>query len=94
MSKEPNTVFIGRKPTMNYVLAVITLFGSGDTKQISLKARGQAITTAVDVAEITRRRFMESLKVEKVIIDTEEISMEEGGTRAVSTMEIILSKSS
>ncbi|MGB6681666.1 MAG: DNA-binding protein Alba [Candidatus Bathyarchaeia archaeon] len=94
MSKEPNTVFIGRKPTMNYVLAVITLFGSGETKQISLKARGQAISTAVDVAEITRRRFMESLKVEKVIIDTEEISMEEGGTRAVSTMEIILSKSS
>ncbi|MFC1507445.1 DNA-binding protein Alba [Thermoproteota archaeon] len=94
MSKEPNTVFIGRKPTMNYVLAVITLFGSGETKQISLKARGQAITTAVDVAEITRRRFMESLKVEKVIIDTEEITMEEGGTRAVSTMEIILSKSS
>jgi DNA-binding protein Alba len=37
---------------------------------------------------------MESLKVEKVIIDTEEITMEEGGTRAVSTMEIILSKSS
>jgi DNA-binding protein Alba len=79
---------------MNYVLAVITLFGSGDTKEITLKARGQAITTAVDVAEITRRRFMESLKVEKVNIDTEEITMEEGGTRAVSTMEIILSKSS
>ena len=94
MSKEPNTVFIGRKPTMNYVLAVITLFGSGETKQISLKARGQAITTAVDVAEITRRRFMENLKIEKVNIDTEEIPMEEGGTRAVSTMEIILSKSS
>jgi DNA-binding protein len=74
MSKEPNTVFIGRKPTMNYVLAVITLFGSGDTKEITLKARGQAITTAVDVAEITRRRFMENLKVEKVNIDTEEIT--------------------
>lgn len=94
MSKEPNTVFIGRKPTMNYVLAVITLFGSGDTKQITLKARGQAITTAVDVAEITRRRFMEKLKVEKVNIDTEEITMQEGGTRSVSTMEIILSKGS
>lgn len=94
MSKEPNTVFIGRKPVMNYVLAVITLFGSGDTKEITLKARGQAITTAVDVAEITRRRFMENLKVEKVNIDTEEITMEEGGTRSVSTMEIILSKSS
>jgi DNA-binding protein len=94
MSKEPNTVFIGRKPTMNYVLAVITLFGSGDTKEITLKARGQAITTAVDVAEITRRRFMENLKVEKVNIGTEEINMQEGGTRSVSTMEIILSKNS
>lgn len=94
MSKEPNTVFIGRKPTMNYVLAVITLFGSGDTKEVTLKARGQAITTAVDVAEITRRRFMEGLKVERVNLGTEDLPMQEGGTRAVSTIEITLIKSS
>ena len=93
MSKEPNTVFIGRKPTMNYVLALITLFGRGDTKQVTLKARGQAITTAVDTAEITRRRFMENLKIEKVSLGTEDLPMQEGGTRSVSTIEITLSKS-
>ena len=93
MSKEPNTVFIGRKPTMNYVLAVITLFGRGETKEVTLKARGQAIATAVDVAEITRRRFMEDLKIEKVSLGTEDLPMQEGGTRSVSTIEITLSKS-
>ncbi len=92
MTKEPNTVFIGRKPTMNYVLAVITLFGGGDAKEVTLKARGQAMTTAIDVAEITRRRFMENLKIEKVSIGTEDIPMQEGGTRSVSTIEITLTK--
>jgi len=93
MSKEPNTVFIGRKPTMNYVLAVITLFGRGETKEVTLKARGQAISIAVDVAEITRRRFMQNLKVDRVNVGTEDIPMQEGGTRSVSTIEITLSKS-
>jgi DNA-binding protein Alba len=79
---------------MNYVLAVITLFGSGDTKEVTLKARGQAITTAVDVAEITRRRFMENLKIERVNLGTEDIPMQEGGTRSVSTIEITLTKTS
>jgi len=90
MSREPNTVFIGRKPVMNYVLAVITLF-SGGNKDVTLKARGRAITTAVDVAEITKRRFMESMGVSKIQLGTEQLEMEEGGTRAVSTIEIILS---
>lgn len=93
MSKEPNTVFIGRNPPMDYVLAVITCFGRGETKEVSLKARGQAISTAVDVAEITRRRFMKNLKVERVNLGTEEMPTQEGGTRPVSTIEITLSKS-
>jgi len=89
LSREPNTVFIGRKPAMNYVLAVITLFSSGN-KEVTLKARGRAITTAVDVAEITKRRFMESLSVSKIQLGTEQLEMQEGGTRAVSTIEITL----
>jgi DNA-binding protein len=52
-----------------------------------------AISTAVDVAEITRRRFMKNLKVERVNLGTEEMPREEGGTRSVSTIEITLSKS-
>jgi len=90
MSKELNTVYIGRKPTMNYVLAVITNFNSSDTKEITLKARGRAITTAVDVAEIVNNRFMKELNVSEITIGTEEIQREEGGTRNVSTIEIKL----
>jgi DNA-binding protein len=92
MSKEPNTVYIGRKPTMSYVLAVITSFNSSDAKEVTLKARGRAITTAVDVAEIVHNRFMKELKADKITIGTEEIQQEEGGTRNVSTMEIKLTR--
>jgi len=92
MSRETDTVYIGRKPVMNYVLAVITNFNSSDTKEVTLKARGRAITTAVDVAEITRRRFLKELSVGKITVGTEELPQEEGGTRNVSTMEITLTR--
>lgn len=91
MSKDSNTIYIGRKPTMSYVLAVITSFNSSDTKEVVLKARGQAITTCVDVAEIVRNRFMKELKVGEINVGTEEIQQEDG-TRNVSTMEIRLTR--
>jgi archaea-specific DNA-binding protein len=79
---------------MSYVLAIITAFSSGTAKQITLKARGQAITTAVDVAEITRSRFLKDLKVTTIAIGTAEMPPREGETRPrmVSTIEITLSK--
>jgi DNA-binding protein len=91
MSGELNTIFIGRKPPMNYVLAVITSFNMSDTKEVTLKARGQAIATAVDVAEITRSRFLKDLKINKINIGTDTVQQEEGGTRNISTIEITLS---
>jgi len=59
-----------------------------------VKARGQAITTAVDAAEITRNRFLKDLKVSKIEIGTQEMPPREGETRArmVSTIEIMLTK--
>jgi len=79
---------------MNYVLAIITSLASGNVKEITLKARGQAITTAVDVAEITRNRFIKDLKVATIAIGTVEMPPREGENRSrmVSTMEITLSK--
>ena len=50
MAENQKTVFIGRKPAMSYVLAIITSLSQTNSKEITLKARGQAITTAVDVA--------------------------------------------
>ena len=74
---------------MNYVLAVIQNFNAKNTEEIILKARGRAITTAVDVAEITRRQFLKEMGIKKITIGTEEIT-NEGKTRAVSTIEISL----
>jgi len=85
-------VFVGKKMPMDYVLAIIT--GLSTSKGITLKARGQAITTAVDSAEITRRRFLKDLKINKISIGTEQMPPREGETkpRAVSTIEIVLTK--
>ena len=91
--KQQDVIFVGNKPPMSYVLAIITAF-SGPQKEITLKARGQAITTAVDCAEIARNRFLKDLKVTNITIGTVEMPPREGETRArmVSTMEITLAK--
>jgi DNA-binding protein len=93
MSRESNSVLIGRKPVMNYVLACITLFHGG-AEEISIKARGNAISRAVDVVEVVRRRFLPDVKVKNVGIGTEQLaSLEEGGSPTnVSTIEITLKK--
>jgi len=85
-----NVVFIGIKPVMNYVLAVITQFNQG-TGDVILKARGKSISRAVDVAEITRNRFLQGLQVKNILIGTEELQGERGVIN-VSTVEIVLGK--
>ena len=94
MTEKSGVIFVGNKPPMSYVLAIITAFSGGNTKDVTLKARGQAITTAVDVAEIVRSRFLKELKVKDIVIGTVEMPPREGETRSrmVSTIEINLSK--
>ncbi len=92
MSEKSNVVYIGRKPPMSYVMAIITSFTGSNVKDVTLKARGRSITTAVDTAEIIRRRFMKDLNISEITIGTEEIQQEEGGTRNVSTIEITLTR--
>jgi DNA-binding protein len=84
-------VFIGDKPVMNYVLAVMTQFNK-PVSTVTLKARGRSISRAVDAAEITRNRFMPNLRVLDITIGTEVIQSEEGRTVNVSSMEIKLGK--
>jgi len=91
---ESNSVLIGRKPAMNYVLACITLFHGG-ANEINIKARGRAISRAVDVVEITRRRFLPDVKVKKIDIGTQQLASTEEGRSTptnVSTIEIKLVK--
>ncbi len=93
MSEKSGIVFVGNKPPMDYVLAIITGL-SANNEGITLKARGKSITTAVDAAEITRSRFLKNLKVSKITIGTEEMPPREGETktRMVSSIEIVLTK--
>ena len=94
MSEKSGIVFVGNKMPMDYVMAIITGLSASDAKEITLKARGQAITTAVDAAEITRNRFLKDLKVSKIGIGTQEMPAREGENRSrmVSTIEITLRK--
>jgi archaea-specific DNA-binding protein len=96
MTENADVIFVGNKPPMSYVLAIITSLSANNLKEITLKARGQAITTAVDVAEIARNRFIKDLKVSKIAIGTTEMPPREGESksRMVSTMEITLTKKS
>jgi len=86
-----NVVFVGRKPTMSYVLAVITQFSDGN-KEVHIKARGRSISRAVDVAEIVRNRFLGDVKVRSIDIGTEEREVEEGNKINVSTIDVHLAK--
>lgn len=84
-----NNVLIGRKPVMNYVVACLTFFNSGE-KDIYVKARGRAISTAVDTVELLRRAFVKDLKLKKISIGTEELEREDGRKSNVSTIEIAI----
>lgn len=88
---DDNTIFIGQKPTMNYVLAVVTQFNGGSSEVI-IKARGKAISKAVDVAEIVRHRFVKEAAVADIHIDTEQVAVEGGNSTNVSSIEIVMTK--
>ncbi|MBI5223056.1 DNA-binding protein Alba [Candidatus Micrarchaeota archaeon] len=86
-----NTVFIGKKGTMGYVLALVTQFNNG-APEVVIKARGKLISKAVDVVEIFRNRFMATTKLKAINISTEELTSEDGSKSKVSAIEIIVQK--
>lgn len=86
-----NTVLIGKKPLMNYVVACLTFFNSG-AKKVVIKARGRAISRAVDTVELLRRAFLKNLQLENISIGTEEVTRSEGQKTNVSTIEITVTK--
>jgi archaea-specific DNA-binding protein len=90
--QQDSTVFVGSKPVMNYVLACLTLFQNG-TDEVILKARGRAISRAVDTAQILANRYVPDVSVKKIDINTEQVKDRESGVLTnVSSMEIHLSK--
>lgn len=88
-AKDDNVIFVGKKPTMSYVMAVMTQFSDGKN-EVHIKARGNSISRAVDVAEIVRRKFLHDTK-NTVEIGTDEVEGERGKL-SVSTINVILRK--
>ncbi len=64
---------------------------AGSDSGVILKARGRAISTAVDTAEIVRNRFVKDAKLKDIKISTESVTNEEGRDSNVSSIEITLS---
>ena len=89
--RDDNTVYVGKKGTMGYVLAVVTQFNNG-AGDVTIKARGKLISRAVDVAEIVRHRFMPNAKILDIVISTEELTSEDGSLSKVSSIEIKIQK--
>ena len=87
---DENTIFVGSKPPMSYVLAVVTQFNTSGSDEVMIKARGRAISRAVDTAEIVRNRFVTDAKIKDIKISTESLTNEEGRTSNVSSIEIYL----
>ena len=88
--KDENMVFVGKKPTMSYVLAVVTQLGKGQNEE-RIKARGQSISKAVDVVEIVRNKFALDLKVANISIGTDVLEIEKEKIN-VSRIEITVRK--
>ena len=89
MSKDDNSVFVGRRPTMNYVMAAMMILNKGE--DCTVKARGRAISHAVDVCEILKNRFIKNVSYKDIVISTESLSGENGQNSNVSSIEIVLS---
>lgn len=88
-----NIIFIGNKPFMNYVTGVVMQFTTHDAKEVIIKARGKFVSRAVDIAEITSKRFLEhQIEIKNVGINSEEFKNNEGKLVRVSTIEIKLGK--
>lgn len=90
MTEEDNIVYIGGKGVMSYVLAVVTQFNQG-TKEVEIKARGKAISRAVDVAEIVKNKFLNEVQINDIATKTEELENDDGSKSKVSAISIKMS---
>ncbi len=90
--KGENIVYVGKKPTMNYVLAVVTQFNGG-MNEVTIKARGNAISKAVDVFEIVRNRFLTNIRNKGIVTSSEELTNEDGSKSKVSAIQITMAAS-
>lgn len=86
-------VFVGGKPFMNYVTAVVMQFTTSGANKVIVRSRGKFISRAVDVAEIVNSRFLtDSVEISNVEIGSEDFKNKEGRQIRVSTIDIHIDK--
>jgi DNA-binding protein len=90
-SRDEGTIFVGKKPLMTYVLAVVTQFNAG-AASVKIKGRGKAISRVVDVTQVVKNRFMNSMRIANFEAATEMLPNEDGTTSKVSSLTLTLSK--
>ena len=90
---DENSIFIGNKPFMNYVTGVVMQFTTKDHKEVIIKARGKFISRAVDIAEVSTKRFLvDKVELGDIKIGSEEFKNKEGKDIRVSFIELTLKK--
>ena len=88
-----NIVFVGTKPFMNYVTSLVMQFTTKSADEVFLKARGKFISKAVDIVEVTTKRFLkDKVRVKEIRTNSEDFKNKEGRDVRVSTIEITLEK--
>jgi DNA-binding protein len=91
--REDHEIYVGGKPFMNYVTAVVMQFTTQNASKVVIKSRGKFISRAVDVAEVVKSRFMkDQVDIGDININSEEFQNSEGRTVRVSTLDIALKK--
>ena len=86
-------VFVGGKPFMNYVTAVVMQFTTSGANKVIVRSRGKFISRAVDVAEIVNSRFLiDSVEISDIKIGSEDFEGKDGRQIRVSTIDIHMDK--
>lgn len=89
--KERDVIFIGTKPIMAYVSALLTQLAMRPT--VTIKARGKRITQAVDVSQmIVKRMDTVGYVISDVRISSDSLKSQDGKQRSVSNIEIDITK--
>ena len=91
---EDNIIYVGIKPFMNYVTAIVMQFQNKGQEKVIVSARGKFTSKAIDIVEVARRTFLkdENIKIKDIKISSEQFENKEGKRIYVSAIELHLIK--
>ena len=92
--RDTSNIYVGPKPLMNYVTAVVMQFTTKGSKEVTLKARGKFTARAIDIAQVARERFLKDMNIQlgAINICSESFKNKEGKDIRVSSLSIKLIK--